>query len=57
VRLERGACSGLAGQRPIDPDARWVGRANVLLLVTGPAQIDALLEAALPDPRSRVLWP
>lgn len=57
VRLERGGCSGLGGQRPIDDDARWVGKENVLLLVTGDGQIDAQLERALPSARMRVWWP
>jgi hypothetical protein len=52
VRLELGECSGLGGQRPIDGSVRWVGAENVLLLVSGPESVDAVLEAAIP--RSRV---
>jgi hypothetical protein len=47
VRLERGACSGLAGQRPIGADARWVGVGNVLVLMTAPVEVDGPIERAL----------
>jgi hypothetical protein len=52
VRLERGGCTSLGGQRPIDADARWVGAENILLLVTGPPDLDPLVLAAIP--RSRI---
>lgn len=57
VRLERGACSSLGGQRPIDADARWLGKDNVLLLVTGDGSIDAALLDALPSGPLRTWWP
>ena len=52
VRLERGACTGLGGQRPVEAGARWVGAENVLLLVSGPDQIDAPLRDAIPRSRA-----
>jgi hypothetical protein len=56
VRLERGGCTSLGGQRPIDADARWVGAENILLLVTGPPDLDPIVQMAIPRSRVPYRW-